>query len=119
MGEATAGQDRTLPRPLTQLPPPTTGGHAESVPCVESTHMDPATVSLREAVARVGVKVSRFKTAYQHLFTDARPPHLRGTSSPRLFYRVELDIACEPGGWEKLAQRQAEASGGRRWGGSR
>lgn len=71
--------------------------------------MQPATISLDAACVRLGVKKPTFRESYQHLFTDARPPHLRGTTSPRLFFRLEVELACEPGGWERLAQRRAEA----------
>lgn len=71
--------------------------------------MKPVTIRLAEVCERLGVKKPTFRESYQHLFTDARPPHLRGTTSPRLFFRLEVELACSPGGWERLAQRRAES----------
>ena len=69
--------------------------------------MPPATSTLADACARLGLTVRQFRRSYTHLFSDARPEHLRGTSSPVLLYRVEVETACEPGGWERLAERRA------------
>jgi len=71
--------------------------------------MTPATVPLADACSTLGISEKQFYRSYRKLFSDPRPPHLRKRGANRVLFRLEVEMATQPGGWEMLAQRRAEA----------